>query len=1833
MVSAKQLLSTIESTLLGSTPSPSQRIELIHAIRHSLPSLRSLLSFPPPKASDRAQVESKEVRLPDSGLIPLDDQDVQIALKLSDDLHLNEIDCVRLLVSANQEWGLQGRGPLDILRLTSGLWYTERRDLITALYTLLRAIVLDQGLEADLQADILKYVEDLINSGLRQRLISLIKELNREEPAGLGGPNSERYILDSRGALVERRAVVCRERLILSHCLVLSLLVVRASPKDVKDIFTTLKDSAGDISGSTDIVKNQITFSLLFSLIISLISDALSASPDEMSILSRDASFRRDFHETVMAIGNDQIIEGCMHCVRLAWAVHLMILQDVTDASEINNDVRNINSCLEVVFSNNVFQFLIDKALRTPAYQNDDEDMIYIYNAYLHKLVTSFLSHPLARDKVKETKEKATPSQQNAESAPQTFVSLMEFVSEIYEKEPELLSGNDVLWTFVTFSGEDHNNFQTLVAFLKMLSTLASSEEGASKVYELLQGRTFRSISWSTLFDCLSIYEEKFKQALQNAGPILPEIQEGDAKALVAYLCVLRKVVENGNPIERKTWFPDIEPLFKLLSYENVPPYLKGALRTSISTFIDVSPNLKDTIWGFLEQYDLPVVVGSQVGQMMGTQVYDMRFELNEVEARSEHYPSTISFLNLLNALIADERDTTDRGRRFIGIFRFIYDHVFGPFSQRAYADPSEKWQLGVACLQHFKMILSMYDIKDEDIDIVVNQSQLIASQSTPLQTQLPVIELLKDFMSGKTVFRNIMGILLPGVDAIIADRTNHTYGLLLEKAVLLSLEIILLVLEKDLSVSEFWRPIYQPFDVILSQDHNQIVALLEYIRYDFHPQIQQCSIKIMTILSSRMVGLVPLLLKSNSAGLLVEDYASCLEISSEGSQVIENSSDDSGVLIMQLLIDNISRPAPNITHFLLRFDLDSPIERTVLQPKFNYSCLKVILDILETLPKPDVNYLLHEFGFQLLYELCSDPLTSGPTIDLLSTKKYQFFVKHLDNIGVAPLPKRNNTQPLRISSLHQRAWLLKLLALELHISNVTLSSHREVCHSIIGHLFGQGEAEYYNDNNLLLLQSSPEDTANRAISRSKVLELLEIIQFRSPDTTVKHSEILSHTKIGRMADDILANPTTNEKGGVYYYSERDDRLIDLNSFRDALWQKCNFDNPQLSSFGSEIELNEVKNTVQQLLRWAYKHNKNLEEQAAQLHMLAGWSQVVEISASRRLSSMENRSEILFQLLDASLNASSSPDCSLKMALMLTRVSITCMAKLRDERFISSSALNSDTVTCLDVIMTKRLSNGACHSILYKIMMAILRNDTSEALRRRQYTLLLSYFQYCQHVLDPDVPTTVLQSLLVDEEENGDLDLEKIDHDQAELARANLSIIRKEAQSVLDLVIKDATQASESGKIMALFVLDALICIDHEKFFLSQLQSRGFLRSCLMSISNVSYQDSMHSIDPLQRLCALEAQLALLLRISHKYGKSGAQILFSMGAFEHISSCMTQNMQVKGNIRRFDTSFGKDSFADVHRQRMVVSPSLRLVFSLTSLVETSEFFEVKNKIVREVVDFVKGHQLLFDQVLRQDIADADELAMEQMNIVVGILSKVWPYEEGAEYGFVQGLFGLMHTLFSRDSTFLSSAQSKQKKPESSAFRLCFSLSSYLYFLVKNKSLRLQVSNNSTDYSAPAGQQQPTLSLLGFLLNSVTTALENAAEEKSLLLNKIQDINELPRQEVDEIIKMCVSEDQAASSDNIQKRRYIAMVEMCRVAGNRDRLITLLLLLAENLLNVFLIHFQNSQTEEDLDSFCSKLLPILERLELLREDKVGHNLKVFQRLATSIKELTIQKLAV
>jgi nuclear pore complex protein Nup205 len=59
------------------------------------------------------------------------------------------------------------------------------------------------------------------------------------------------------------------------------------------------------------------------------------------------------------------------------------------------------------------------------------------------------------------------------------------------------------------------------------------------------------------------------------------------------------------------------------------------------------------------------------------------------------------------------------------------------------------------------------------------------------------------------------------------------------------------------------------------------------------------------------------------------------------------------------------------------------------------------------------------------------------------------------------------------------------------------------------------------------------------------------------------------------------------------------------------------------------------------------------------------------------------------------------------------------MAKLRDERFVCPTGADSDAVTFLDIISAKQLSNAACNSLLFKLIMAITRNESSETLRRR----------------------------------------------------------------------------------------------------------------------------------------------------------------------------------------------------------------------------------------------------------------------------------------------------------------------------------------------------------------------------------------------------------------------------------------------------------------------------------------------------------------------------------
>lgn len=72
---------------------------------------------------------------------------------------------------------------------------------------------------------------------------------------------------------------------------------------------------------------------------------------------------------------------------------------------------------------------------------------------------------------------------------------------------------------------------------------------------------------------------------------------------------------------------------------------------------------------------------------------------------------------------------------------------------------------------------------------------------------------------------------------------------------------------------------------------------------------------------------------------------------------------------------------------------------------------------------------------------------------------------------------------------LSQRAWLLKLLAVELHAGDIGSSNHRDACQTILSNLFGQGTTGIDGDQALYPF-SLPDDSGNadfRNVSKSKV--------------------------------------------------------------------------------------------------------------------------------------------------------------------------------------------------------------------------------------------------------------------------------------------------------------------------------------------------------------------------------------------------------------------------------------------------------------------------------------------------------------------------------------------------------------------------------------------------------------------------------------------------------------------------------------------------------------------------------------------------------------------------
>ena len=258
-----------------------------------------------------------------------------------------------------------------------------------------------------------------------------------------------------------------------------------------------------------------------------------------------------------------------------------------------------------------------------------------------------------------------------------------------------------------------------------------------------------------------------------------------------------------------------------------------------------------------------------------------------------------------------------------------------------------------------------------------------------------PGRDLMVDFLSDGVTFRGILAVLSVGADYLAAERPC-AHGEALEGCVLACLECVAAALAMDKQCVDAMREravdqtgrrvntgggfggtddgaslgaFHSPLDQVMLRDASQCAAAIGYVSYRHNPALALASLKIFSEIAGRTPRLVDLLPRDARVGL-VRGCASVLELATlapppVGDPTVPGSnptaSDDSladvvsraGSLVLDVLLENLSAPAPSATHLLLGFDVDGEVENSVLRPfDGEFNCLTVLLEVMEAYPR-----------------------------------------------------------------------------------------------------------------------------------------------------------------------------------------------------------------------------------------------------------------------------------------------------------------------------------------------------------------------------------------------------------------------------------------------------------------------------------------------------------------------------------------------------------------------------------------------------------------------------------------------------------------------------------------------------------------------------------------------------------------------------------------------------------------------------------------------------------------------------------------------------------------
>uniref|UniRef100_A0A8C2I929 Nucleoporin 205 n=1 Tax=Cyprinus carpio TaxID=7962 RepID=A0A8C2I929_CYPCA len=1370
------------------------------------------------------------------------------------------------------------------------------------------------------------------------------------------------------------------------------------------------------------------------------------------------------------------------------------------------------------------------------------------------------------------------------------------------------------------------------IPYLCMLKGLANGPQCSHYCFSLLKtngaphgenrqaGMSGSVVSWEHFFHSLMLYHENLRRdvpsadSMQYRHPPIRGITQRELEGLTAFLQLLTTIItwsENARLAlcEHPQWTPVVVMLGLLQC--SVQPVLKAQILHALAAF-GKSPEIAASLWQSLEYTQILQTVKAP-GQR---QAAGIEVELNEIESNCEEYPLTRAFCHLISTLVESALPVNlGAGLRAPGFqpyLDFLRDSVFLAFPTRAYRRPAEKWEVAEAVLEVFHKLLREYEPQPADFlqEMVELQGEQVPANKPP--GHILMFHLLNDSPT--------LSLCL----SLLEESARHldTYVPFpgkkqLESAVLHCLCLLDLALQKEVMFMDLLREsqtslLVSPVEQLLqgvSAQSKRADHITNIARYLYHsssnPDAAFQSAKILRRIArypniqARLVG--DFTHDQAVSEKLMAGFVECLDSEEAQEGVATDDTDpekrvarirhETKIHILNLLITPLELKGPNLGLYLLGYEVKKPVSSTNLQdpgvlgcPR---TCLHAILSLLQrgsewrsgpvlTKQAPQ----LAELCYQVIYQLCACPDTSGPTMRYLRTSQ-DFLFSHLQHLPFILLENEN-------AALSQMAWLMKTTAIELRVTS--LNRQRSHTHRLLKLLL---------DDQPHTLHAADGETGMEEESRSvsgflhfgtvskvrrRLLSVLDAIDFSQEAPELLQLDFFERAQI----EQVITNcEHVNEQGHTVCNVKLLHRVLvaEINALQG------------MAAIGQRpLLMEEVNSIMQQVV----ERNRVRCSLSAKRHALQSWRSLVETiltACPSELIPADQRQLIIRDLLLDLHDKVLSEDAAGELMPIVAGAVFTLIAHLSQSVLSEQQGAGPESGSGSGFAS---IANSALHLILRKLLDFILCTGGGfQRLRAHLYGALLYYLQIAQI---PEEPETLQTGTSMWERLTAPEDC------FSKLQRENLAIIESYGTALMEVVCRDACDGHEIGRMLALAVLDRVLSIDRQCQWLVYLCNSGYLRVLVESLrqDDVALQTLLTPQPPLLKpLYIYESKMALLTRVAKT--AQGAMELLRCGLVGQLVECqvfhmLPQNDALRGFGQRDPSGFIP---SPLERYRQILLPTLRLMQVILTSTTTHH-----QQGAAQVLQWLIVHSDVIQSILHDQ--DMSMGALQELSLLTAIISKTalpGALEMGQEINSaalmeLQGHIGrfqrqslsLLVRLVGTDrARYLKQIEEtvspgdlaeKREEMEVSMQQICANIMEYCQTLLLQSSAEAQFSlclfspsaSEPADVAVPSARV-PSLGLVLLLLKNSATDFFRYHDSHRQSLNKLERVEQLPPEELKELCQGLVSGSGGVEKISSVQRNVLAKRRLVQLVNNRAKLLALCSYIIETCLFVIWRHLE------------------------------------------------------